>query len=467
MESEQLTSTTAPGKLFASRTEIADHYKSDWHKYNLKRREAGLPLLLETDFQARLAAALSLRQEEGRHGTSHLKKGKKHKNKKNKQNDVAPAINGAVMKSQTSAYDKIKEENNADGVEVPVVENAMETEEGESGEQAVEEEEEAPVIDPKQCLFDPHFSASVEANADRMYRKYGFFLPDREYLTDLEGLIGYCHEKIKLGHMCVCCHKVFQTWQGCQKHMISKTHTKLKYEAGVDLEDLSVFYDFSEADNEFMKSVAARASKRVVSESKDNDDTIMEDDGDANWEDISDDEDMGEDGEDGNDDDDGIYDQYESHLAQYGFDVNVLGELILPNGRVIGHRALQRYYKQRVPNTNSSSALVAARRAAGERLFNGAVVNIHGLNENSMALTKAGINPDMAAGRKGKGILHKNKGGVYSSLSIYRFRASVRKQRREDDQGKRIYEHTSQNMNRMDKKANRLHNNVSVAHAKR
>jgi len=54
------------------------------------------------------------------------------------------------------------------------------------------------VIDPKQCLFDRHFSATVEANADRMYRKYGFFVPDREYLTDLEGLIGYCHEKIKV-----------------------------------------------------------------------------------------------------------------------------------------------------------------------------------------------------------------------------------------------------------------------------
>lgn len=205
----QLTSTTAPGKVFGTRKDLADHYKSDWHKYNLKRREAGLPLLLESDFEARLAAALSLRQEQGRNGTSHLKKGKVQKPKKNKYSDNKNGQNaagGAITKSQAAAYDKIKEDN--EKMEDPV-ENAMDNEEHvtEEGGQA-EDEEETIVIDPRQCLFDRHFSATVEANADRMYRKYGFFLPDREYLTDLEGLLGYCHEKIKVCHrvvrVCVC-----------------------------------------------------------------------------------------------------------------------------------------------------------------------------------------------------------------------------------------------------------------------
>ncbi|EJK51269.1 hypothetical protein THAOC_29573, partial [Thalassiosira oceanica] len=48
-----LTSTTAPGKAFASRAELQDHYKSDWHQYNLKRRDAGLPMLNEEDFTVR------------------------------------------------------------------------------------------------------------------------------------------------------------------------------------------------------------------------------------------------------------------------------------------------------------------------------------------------------------------------------------------------------------------------------
>ena len=201
----QLTSTTAPGKVFASRTDLADHYKSDWHKYNLKRREAGLPLLLEADFQARLAAALSLRQEDHRNGTNHLKKGKKQKPKKQQQDNNNTNTNTTVvLKAQAAAYDKIKNDNQEDKEDddnPTMMETTAEEKTEEQPKEEEEKEEEHVVIDPKQCLFDRHFSATVEANSDRMYRKYGFFLPDREYLVDLEGLIGFCHEKIKLGHM--------------------------------------------------------------------------------------------------------------------------------------------------------------------------------------------------------------------------------------------------------------------------
>jgi pre-60S factor REI1 len=244
--------------------------------------------------------------------------------------------------------------------------------------------------------------------------------------------------------------------------MISKRHTKLKYEAGIDLEDLSVFYDFTEADNEFLRSIGAKPITNNTAEEGD----LAEDDGDENWEDVSDDDVMDEnDDNETNDDEDG--DGFAEQLAQFGFDVTELGELILPNGRVIGHRALSRYYKQRAPTRNTSTAVVAARRAAGERLLNGQVVNFHGSDENALALTRAGISPAVVAGRAGNGILVKGAGGVYTSLSIYRYRAVMRKQRREDVQGKRIYERTYQNMNKMDKKGNRLANNVSVAHAKR
>lgn len=229
--------------------------------------------------------------------------------------------------------------------------------------------------------------------------------------------------------------------------MISKRHTKLRYEAGIDLEDLSVFYDFSEADNEFLRSIGVSSNQNSDNTTDANSEEIVEDDGDEDWEDISDDDAEMVDAEDEGDKEDDA--EYEEQLAQFGFDVTELGELVLPNGRVIGHRALSRYYRQRVPTHNNSTALVAARRAAGERLFNGQVINIHGLEQNSVALAKAGIKPGEAAGRAGKGILAKGAGGVYTSLSIYRYRAVMRKQRREDRQGKRLHEKTSQNINRV------------------
>lgn len=426
-----LTSTTAPGKVFASRQELADHYKSDWHKYNLKRREAGLPVLLQVDFEARLEAAKALRQEK-QAGTSHLKKSN------NKRSN-------SMAKSAESKPD----------VEMVKDESAVEDETTDQSDKKVE-------IDPLQCLFDRHHSATVQANVDRMYRKYGFFLPDREYLTDLTGLIGYCHEKIQLGHVCLYCQRIFPTAEGCRKHMVAKKHCKLAYDPEVDLEEFDVFYDFSEADADFMGRKRGSSAPRVEEDDIADDDN---DDEDA-WEDVSDDEDeaMAEDNEE--EEDDEFYEGFQEAVTRMGLDVTPLGELIFPDGRIIGHRSLRRYYKQRVPTQNQSTAVVAARQAAGERLYKGRVYNIHS-EENSLALAQAGISPSLAAGRAGKGLLVAGKGGQYTQLSVYRYKAAVQKQRRQEFQAKRIWEKQGQNMNKMDKKGNRLMNGVNVQMALR
>ena len=460
----QLTSTTAPGKVFSSRSELAEHYKSDWHKYNLKRREAGLPLLLEADFQARLEAAKALRQEKTA-GKQHLKAGKKNrKPKKAKQ-----------------ATENATPEPTADSPDEPVksvgTEGQEEEEEATPNPSTKQMEEEAAIeIEPRQCLFDKHYSKTVDDNVERMQRKYGFFLPDIEYLTDKEGLIGYCHEKIKLGHMCLYCQRVFSSWQGTQKHMISTRHTKLRYEQDIDLEEFTVFYDFSEANAEFLGQPqrvkdTKKATSTVVADDEDEMDIAEEGGDDEEWEDVSDDEEAEENDE--QDEDEDMYDAFNEQVAKMGFDVTPLGELILPDGRIVGHRSLRRYYKQRAPRTQDSAAVLAARRASQERLYRGRVYSIGpeatGSNSDSNALTlaQAGLHPSIAAGRAGKGILVASSGGAYSQVSIYRFRAAIRKQRRGDFKGQRIFNKTNQNINRMDKKHNRLMNGVSVAHAAR
>jgi pre-60S factor REI1 len=64
--------------------------------------------------------------------------------------------------------------------------------------QSEPEDEELPEINPKQSLFDDHISPDVATNIEYMYQKYGFFIPDREFLIDPEGLIGYCAKKSRL-----------------------------------------------------------------------------------------------------------------------------------------------------------------------------------------------------------------------------------------------------------------------------
>lgn len=401
-----LTSTTAPGKVFSSRAELAEHYKSDWHKYNLKRREAGLPLLAENDFTARWEAALALKREKdakSKNGKDHIKNPQKKNKKKN--NGEKSSINESIAASQ-----------------------------------------ENPDINPYQSLFDSNISDSLEENLSYMNKKYGFFIPDSEHLSDLEGLLGYCHEKIKLGHYCLYCGRVFPTWQGCQNHMISTRHTKLRYEQGY-WEELDPFYDFTRDNKNFLGD--DNYDEKVDKVTSDN--TVLADDDDEDWEDVS------ETGDGDDEDSTGDYRGYEKEIARFGLDITPLGELVFPDGRIVGHRALHKYYKQNVRSTATSDAVVAAKTAAGERMFEGKVVNIN-----------CPLPPE-ANGGSGKGILVPMKEGpeAFSALSLYRYRAAVRKQRRDDDKGRRLKYKTTQNINRMDKKANRLMNGVSVAHAAR
>lgn len=565
-----LTSTTAPGMVFATRNELALHYKSDWHRYNLKRREAGLPMLHYHDFMARYNAAQAVREatinaNSTRNGTSHIKPNKKQNSSNNKQhykklnkNRVGISQDGAVTISQVPNFDEQRLNNNiqsddtpgvvdndciVDGgytdatspTEVGVVENDQEQDSEkrtsmviveQSGDVAdtnlnnfVEEnDDEVMIIDPCRSLFDNTVCNSVKSNAKRMYKKYGFFIPDQEYLIDLEGLIGYCHEKIYFGHVCLYCHKTFRSAQGCKNHMVSLSHTKLLYEPGYDLEELAVFYNFDEVNESFLKQINSAPKTTTKDSSLTNqEDSIEKLDkpsiaDDEEWEDV-DDEDMDEDSDDDDnednnnneaDDDDDMYNEYQNEIGRMGFDVTELGELVFPDGRIIGHRALRRYYKQNLRPTRdetSSTAVMAARLGAQERLYRGNVYNIgdttmssrnnnnrggnmmltHGTGTASLSsathnsstmLRQAGIAPKSVTGRVGKGILvatsnNAGTGTIYSQLSVYRYRAAVRKQRREDFKGKRIHEKQHLNMNHMDKRHNNKMTGVSVAHALR
>lgn len=45
--------------------------------------------------------------------------------------------------------------------------------------------------DLKRSFFDNHMSSSMEANLEYMFKHFGFYLPDAEYLSDPAGLIKY------------------------------------------------------------------------------------------------------------------------------------------------------------------------------------------------------------------------------------------------------------------------------------
>lgn len=213
----------------------------------------------------------------------------------------------------------------------------------------------------------------------------------------------------------------------------------------IDLDEWEVFYDFSKDNEAFLKSLP----KKNVQ-----DGGIDEDE--EEWEDIDSDDEMGESNEDND-----LYDIYEEAISSHGFGVTDFGELILPSGKVIGHRTLARYYKQKfTPDRATSNTAVQA--VLQDRM--GPYHNV---------LTKAtNNNSNMPNGRNlqgnvGKGILVASSGGGYSTLSLYRYRAAVKKTRREEARAHRFQMKVRNNGNKFDKKGNRLMNDVCVAQAPR
>lgn len=45
--------------------------------------------------------------------------------------------------------------------------------------------------DVRRSLFDNHESSTMEENLEYMFKNFGFYFPDSQYLTDPEGLLKY------------------------------------------------------------------------------------------------------------------------------------------------------------------------------------------------------------------------------------------------------------------------------------
>merc|ERR1711962_1500114 len=98
-----------------------------------------------------------------------------------------------------------------------------------------------------ECLFCNHHSNNLEKNLNHMTVAHSFFLPDPEFLVNLEGLVEYLGAKVGQGHMCLWCNergKKFETKEDVQRHMVSKGHCKLLHD-GETLIEYDDWYDYS------------------------------------------------------------------------------------------------------------------------------------------------------------------------------------------------------------------------------
>lgn len=410
--------------------------KSDWHRYNLKRRVAALPPISSEVFTEKVVQARAATSAEAdRAGfqqtcdvceksyfsensyKNHLGS-QKHKAKEMALQRKGPSVQGddasSVMSSTISLGEPLpaeKEDLDSDAEDQfsEVVEGLKKTDLNASERPSPVKRPSAPqppadtepttlgslpdapsdaastatpvhTLTLKSCLFCNYDSPTVKLNVHHMEKQHGMFIPEKQYLVDEEGLIKSLQERIQELCECLYCGKMKNNAFAVQTHMRDKGHCKIPFTTEDEQLEIGEFYDFrstysddEEDDDDEDESMdgdkqgggAKLGAKRETKAVGEDGDEIMEDEG---WETDSsasscDSEDLTSIPVDQH------YHQYErldkhphhsshdprahhqvdgwhSHAHKHRAIFYDDTSLHLPSGRAVGHRSLNRYYRQ-------------------------------------------------------------------------------------------------------------------------
>lgn len=278
-------SCNACNKEFLDETEQKQHYKSEWHRYNLKRKVAGVPGVTEALFVARQSALAEERKKtdetpmlyscglcgkgyrsskaHAQHLTSksHLLRASKGVSNQDIETTIIKPLPQRVVAKPSQGSDPEESEESeweeADPEEDDLVDEATDSltqlkvnertpmEEDESENDEYDEE-----INPSCCFMCDLEHDTIESCLVHMSKKHSFFIPDIEYLKDPKGFLTYLALKVRRDFICLYCNErcsPFSSLEGVRKHMDAKSHCKVHYGDGGDDEEgeLEDFYDYS------------------------------------------------------------------------------------------------------------------------------------------------------------------------------------------------------------------------------
>uniref|UniRef100_A0A2P2KF61 Cytoplasmic 60S subunit biogenesis factor REI1 homolog 1 n=1 Tax=Rhizophora mucronata TaxID=61149 RepID=A0A2P2KF61_RHIMU len=207
------------------------HYKSDWHRYNLKRKVAGVPGVTEALFLARQSV---LSQEKDKSDDSPTLyscavcgKGyhsvKAHAQHLKSRTHIMRASQGRNPEEEKAIIKKLsplvmnkhppqKEANYEESEESEGEWEEFDPEEELFGEAVkslsdlnvngmasnddMDEDEYDDLLDPSCCFMCDQKHKSIESCMVHMHKQHGFFIPDIEYLKDPKGLLTYLGLKV-------------------------------------------------------------------------------------------------------------------------------------------------------------------------------------------------------------------------------------------------------------------------------
>lgn len=138
------------------------------------------------------------------------------------------------------------------------------------------------------CLFCNYESPTAPLNVTHMERIHGMFIPEKQYLVNLDGLLGYLQERVFELNECLTCARQKANVYAVQTHMRDKSHCQIPYINEEDQLNIGEFYDFrstysdgeweDESDDEEEQAGGAKlGAKREGKVTGEDGDEVMED----------------------------------------------------------------------------------------------------------------------------------------------------------------------------------------------
>lgn len=249
-----------------------EHMKTRWHSYNLKRRIADLPRVTSDIFahkvlyQERLA---STQKEVDEFGFEIRKPKKKINGARGRlailqrdddlKRDHSPAKSIVSELSQFSLgidtfgdgindvsdthseYDSLEFVSDANTSDVDIYldsDNVIDASDVDSSS----DEEGAQVLPITYCFYCQTNNRDIESNLKHMFDRHGLYIPERNAVSDLQGLLVFLSEMIYIDNECYVCGFIGRNLQSVCHHMTSKGHCKIPYETEIERDVLQEFY---------------------------------------------------------------------------------------------------------------------------------------------------------------------------------------------------------------------------------
>jgi hypothetical protein len=339
--------------------------KTEWHRYNLKRRVAQLTPISNEVFQSKVANNKNRVQYDDfgfviedpdtkyRGKNSKIKKDSLRYNLLNRgrhinnqpdgesflNRDISPANSEVSTFSLGTLKSQSDYDSDIDDIRSEVsfhirYDTDYHTEEDNFSNDETDLEDKEEQCEPllvTACFYCGTEFETLDDNIAHMLTNHGLYIPDLKYLSDKEGLIRFLSDIVVLDKECLKCGFYSRTLLGIRQHIIAKGHACIPYETKEEEELFRRFYDYSELYCDEQEAIEGESFNE-----------------------------------------DGI-DENETEYRVATVDPSGV-ELALPNGNKLGHRSMIRYYRQNFPNqfrrmSEGEQTVIALNKENNDRLL--------------------------------------------------------------------------------------------------